>query len=288
MDVHDSYEAYRPLLHSIAYRMLGTNSEAEDAVQDVFADYIRHRPDEVNNEKAYLIRMLTNRCLNLLQSARKRREVYTGNWLPEPDVSLVQQDPAELYDRNETISYGLLVMLEQLSAVERAVFILRESLQYEYSEIAYYLQKSEANCRKIYSRAKSKLMQNQPALPAPSAAAEPLAAAFIAAARSGDFDALVELLTEEAALVTDGGGKVRAAIFPILGRDRVLAFLKGVIPRGLLGEDNRFAAVNGQTGIILMENGQVKSVLSFQIDEQQGKADKIFILANPEKLGHIR
>src|SRR4030095_13793454 len=165
MNFENAYTTYRPLLHSIAYRMLGSFSEAEDLVQDVFADYSRLSPSDINNEKAYLIRMVTNRSLNLNQSARKRREVYTGEWLPEPDVVPFKQDPAEIYDLHESVSYALLVMLEQLSAVERAVYILRESLQYDYEERAACLQKTEANCRKIYSRAKEKLQRERELLP---------------------------------------------------------------------------------------------------------------------------
>lgn len=287
MDFQNTYTTYKPLLQSIAYRLLGSIADAEDIVHDVFTDYSRLNTKDISNEKAYLIRMATNRCLNLMQSARKKREVYTGHWLPEPDVSMARHDPAELYDLNETLSYALLFMLEQLSAVERAVFILRESLQYDYREISTCLQKSEANCRKIYSRAKEKLHKEGELLPVNSDKAEPLVAAFIEAARSGDFNAVIDLLTQDAVLVSDGGGKVRAAIFSILGKERVLAFLQGVIPKGFLGDSYRLAVINGQTGIILMEDGQPKSVVSFQLDERQQHIERIFVMLNPDKLGHV-
>ncbi|WP_169084468.1 RNA polymerase sigma-70 factor [Paenibacillus sp. PL91] len=288
MNFETTYATYRPLLHSIAYRMLGSYSEAEDLVQDVFADYSRLDASEINNEKAYLIRMVTNRSLNLNQSARKRREVYTGEWLPEPDVVSVKQDPAELYDLHESVSYALLVMLEQLSAVERAVFILRESLQYDYEEIAACLQKSEANCRKIYSRAKEKLHRERESLPVNSDKAAPLAVTFMEAAASGNFDKLISLLTEEAVLVSDGGGKVRAAIFAIVSRARVTAFLQGVIPRTFLGDGHQFAIVNGQFGIIIKKDGMPRSVISFRLDETEQRVERIYIMLNPDKLKHVR
>ena len=288
MNFDEVYTAYRPLLHSIAYRMLGSYSEAEDLVQDVFADFSRLDPHNINNERAYLIRMITNRSLNLSQSARKRREVYVGEWLPEPDVSSIRQDPAELYAEHESISYALLVMLEKLSAVERAVFILRESLQYEYGEIAACLQKSEANCRKIFSRAKDKLQQERSSLPVNSVKAEPFVATFIEAAASGNFGKLVTLLTEEAVLISDGGGKVRAAIFAINSRDRVMAFLQGVIPKTFLGDAQQIAVVNGQAGIIIMKDGKPRSVISFQLDESRQRAQRIFVMLNPDKLKHVR
>lgn len=292
MNFIHTYTTYKPLLHSIAYRMLGSLADAEDLVQDVFADYSRVNTDEISSERAYLIRMMTNRSLNLLQSARKRREVYTGHWLPEPEVRFADnhaaEDPAELYTQHETLSYAMLVILEQLTAVERAVFILRESLQLDYAEIAACLQKSEANCRKIYSRAKDKLQAATTTFPKNSSKAEPLVKTFIEAAATGNFGVLIELLTEDAALTSDGGGKVRAAIFSILSRDRVLAFLQGVIPKGFLGDDYRLAEINGQTGILLLQNQLLKSTVSFQLDEQQQRVNHIFVMLNPDKLEHIK
>ena len=287
LDFQQAYKEYKPLLHSIAYRMLGSHAEAEDLVQDVFADYSRLEPKGIRSVKAYLTRMVTNRCLNEVQSARKRREVYVGNWLPEPDVSFADSDPAEQYARQEDVSYALLVMLERLSPVERAVFILRESLDYEYGEIAECLQKTEANCRKIFSRAKEKLQLERESLPSNERRVEPLITAFIEAARSGRLEELTRLLTEDAVLVSDGGGRVRAAIFPIFGRERIEAFLEGVIPKGFLGEDRRLASVNGQLGVVTYEAGRVRSVISFQMDAAKERLERIFVQLNPEKLGHV-
>ncbi|WP_141506544.1 RNA polymerase sigma-70 factor [Paenibacillus luteus] len=288
MRFEQTYTTYRPLLHSIAYRMLGSLSEAEDLVQDVFADYSLLETGIIHNEKAYLVRMVTNRSLNVSQSARKRKEVYVGEWLPEPAMGSAELDPAELYVEHESVSYALLVMLEKLSAIERAVFILRESLQYDYAEIAACLQLKEPNCRKIFSRAKDKLHKERNRLPINTTKAEPLVTAFINATASGNFDRLVTLLTEEAILVSDGGGKVRAAIFAIISKARVLAFLEGVTKRNFLGDGHQFADINGQAGIIIRQDGKIQSVLSFQLDESEQKIERIFVVLNPDKLTHVK
>ncbi|MGO4547562.1 RNA polymerase sigma-70 factor [Paenibacillus sp. 2TAB23] len=288
MDFNKAYTVYRPLLHSIAYRMLGSFSEAEDLVQDVFADYSQLTDADIHNEKAYLVKMVTNRSINLSQSARKRREVYVGEWLPEPDMSHAMPDPAELFVQHESISYALLVMLEKLTAVERAVFILRESLAFDYDEIAACLQKSEANCRKIFSRAKERLHKERQLLPENMDQAQPLVETFIEAAASGDFNKLIAMLTEEAMLVSDGGGKVRAAINAIISRARVIAFLQGVIPKTFLGDGHRFAVVNGQAGIIITLDGKPRSVINFQINAEGNQIERIFVMLNPDKLKHIR
>jgi RNA polymerase sigma-70 factor (ECF subfamily) len=288
MNVEQAYTTYKPLLYAIAYRMLGSRTDAEEMVQDVLADYSLQPEADIRNEKAYLSRMVTNRCLNMVQSARARREVYVGSWLPEPEVSLLaDSDPAEQFARREELSYAVLVMLEQLSPVERAVFVLRESLEYDYEEIADILQKSAANCRKILSRAKEKLQEKRSALPHNDRRAEPLAAAFIEAIQSGRFDGLTRLLTEDAILVSDGGGKVRAAIRPILGRSRVSTFLQGVIPRGFLGDGCKPATINGQLGFVMLENDRIIRVITFQLDERGEQLDRIFIMMNPDKLPEL-
>ncbi len=287
MNAEQAYIAYKPLLYTIAYRMLGSRSDAEEIVQDVLTDYsLQKDGEDIRNEKAYLSRMLTNRCLNIVQSARVRREVYVGNWLPEPEVSFdsVSEDPAEQFERREELSYALLVMLERLTPVERAVFVLRESLEYDYEEIAAILQKTAANCRKILSRAKEKLQEKRNVLPLNDRRVEPLAAAFLEAVQSGRLEGLTQLLTEDALLVSDGGGKVRAAIRPIRGRRRVSAFLQGVIPKGFLGDGCQTAWINGQLGFVVTENGRIQKTITFQLDERGEQLERIFVMLNPDKL----
>ncbi|PTM59438.1 sigma-70 family RNA polymerase sigma factor [Desmospora activa] len=163
MQLEQLYEHYQSLLFGVAYRMLGSISDAEDIVQDVFLSLQQQEIDKISHVKAYLIKMTTNRCLNLLGSARHKREEYVGPWLPEP--LLDQQQPADIIERNESISYAFLVLMEQLSPIERAVFILRESLGFEYEAIADILDKTTSNCRKIMSRAKRKLPHPLPTAP---------------------------------------------------------------------------------------------------------------------------
>lgn len=290
MDINPTYETHRPLLTNLAYRMLGSKGDAEDIVQDVFLDYYQRDHGHIEHEKAYLARMVTNRCLNLQGSARKRRETYVGNWLPEPDVAYgaaLPSDPLELWERNETVTYAMLVMLEQLNGIERAVFLLRETLSFDYEEIAGIVGKSEANCRKIISRAKLKLGAAPDIPPFRSVRAAELASAFIAAAETGNTEALLGMLTEDAVMISDGGGKVRAAIFPILGRDRVVAFYEGLSRKGTAGRGYIPALVNGQYGLLLFEEGQLRRVLTFQWDAAGERIERIFQIMNPDKLTSV-
>ncbi|MDG0813836.1 sigma-70 family RNA polymerase sigma factor [Cohnella rhizosphaerae] len=301
-------ESYRPLLMTLAYRMLGSLSEAEDIVQDALADYaMTVDRGSITHEKAYLVRMVTNRSLKLKQSARKRREFYVGQWLPEPAISDGGVDgapaalgsatgkngnPAHYIERQENITYVMLVMLERLTAVERAVFLLRETLDFDYGEIADVVQKSEANCRKIFSRAKEKL-QGLAGEGGGAEAIDPMrrneeqawaiAKAFIQAAETGNSSALVDMLAHDAVLVTDGGDKTRAAINPIEGSERIAAFFIGNARKGTMGDSFLPVDVSGQPGFIVTQNGQPAMVMVFGWDAEK-RISRIFIILNPDKL----
>ncbi|RJX36872.1 RNA polymerase sigma-70 factor [Paenibacillus pinisoli] len=286
------YETYRPLLISLAYRMLGSVSDAEDIVQEVFLAYYQLDRQAIAHEKAYLAKMVTNRCLNEQQSARKRRETYVGNWLPEPDVSYSDYqpvNPADKLEQTESITYAMLVMMENLSAIERAVFVLRETFDFDYASIAEIVGKSEANCRKLLSRAKEKLGSLQGTPVFHNERAMELAGAFIRAAETGDTAALVGMLTEDAIMVSDGGGKVRAAIFPILGRERIAAFYEGLARKGTQPSSMDYipVRVSGQIGLMLLQDGQATRVLTFQWDASGEKIDRIYLVMNPDKLSHV-
>ncbi len=295
------YVEYKPLLSRIAYRILGTLTDAEEIVQDVFVELETKSVDHILNVRAYLLKMVTNRCINLLKSARRTREVYTGPWLPEPEVHAVGT-PEEMAMRAESVSYALLVLLEQLSPLERAVFILRETLDYDYRDIAELLAKSDASCRKLYSRAKLKInpapideevaaiKQVAPiALPVedvrPNSSyakqAEALARSFMTAAVTGNFGKFVNMLADEARLYMDGGGKVRAAVFPIISSGRILAFLQGIAPKNQL-----LVNVNGLPGLLLKRNGGIFGVLAFQFDSNS-RPVRLFMVTNPDKLRHV-
>lgn len=304
-------DSYRPLLTTLAYRMLGSLSEAEDIVQDALADYsITADRSKIEHEKAYLVRMVTNRSLNLKQSARKRREFYVGQWLPEPAIADAgagtpsaalgsagngTANPADYIERQENITYVMLVMLERLTAVERAVFLLRETLDFDYGDIADIVRKSEANCRKIFSRAKEKLhgsaeegsgADTVDPIRRNEEQAWALAKAFMQAAETGNSSALVDMLAHDAVLVSDGGGKVHAAINPIEGAERIAAFFLGIARKGSMGESFMPVVVSGQPGFIVLEEGRPAKVMVFGWDAEK-RISRIFIILNPDKLAYV-
>ncbi|MFM1653312.1 RNA polymerase sigma-70 factor [Brevibacillus sp. B_LB10_24] len=288
MEFETMYTQYRTMLMSIAYHMLGSLADAEDIVQEVFLEVQQQDTNRIENMKAYLAKAVTNRCINYTKSARKRREVYVGPWLPEPIVALSQEDPMELVMKDEVISYALLVALEQLNAVERAIFILREALDYSYREIAEILHKTEENCRKIHSRIKKKLHRDGAVSSSRSNSEEDLVNLFIDAAKTGNFNELIHRLTDDAAMVTDGGGKVRGALRPIIGRERILALLEGIAPRGYFAGDFLPVYVNGQRGVLLVTDGRPAKEIGFARDEKQDRITRIFVVANPDKLAHLQ
>ncbi|MFC9775859.1 sigma-70 family RNA polymerase sigma factor [Paenibacillus chitinolyticus] len=308
MDTSALYLEYKPLLLSMAYRMLGTLTDAEDIVQDVFAEMETKRVDHILNVRAYLLKMVTNKCINLLKSARRTREAYTGPWLPEPEVGNAAGTPEEITVRRESVSYALLVLLEQLSPLERAVFILRETLDYDYRDIAEMLDKSEASCRKLYSRAKQKInaapiqeheeeaaIEQAAPIASPVVAvrassaqakqAESLAYSFMIAAQTGNFKEFVGMLVDEARLYMDGGGKVQSAVFPIIGSSRILAFFQGIAAKNLGSDEQLLVDVNGLPGLLLRRHGELFAILTFQFDHKS-RPVRLFMVTNPDKLKH--
>ncbi len=285
MELDALYKTYQPFLFSIAYRMVGTVADAEDIVHDIFLN-LKLDTDKIKDLKAYLAKVTTNRCLNYLTSARKRREIYTGPWLPEPCVNYTEQ----LLDKmitDETVSYAFLVLLDQLSPIERAVFVLREAFAYDYKEIAGILEKTEVNCRKIYSRAQRKLKNDQPVRLENTDQVEQIVKTFINASRTGDFAEFMTILTDDVVLVSDGGGKVRSAINPIVTKERVFAFLEGISSKGSFLGELHPVMVNGQRGILQVRDGKPIKVICFALDARQLTIKRIFMITNPDKLKHI-
>jgi len=223
------YQTYRGLLFRLAYQMTGAAQDAEDIVQDVLLKVHGLDWEEIADPKAYLCKMTTNLCLDLLKSAHKKRELYTGPWLPEP-VSAFYTDDSEAVIHKDLLSYGMLVLLEKLSPGERAVFVLREAIAFEYHKIAELVGKSEANCRKIISRAKSKmgLLPDEPLAAPDTESSHEWVSRFLSALEQGNVDSLLALLDKDAVLISDGGGKVSAAIYPIVSAERIARFLLGV------------------------------------------------------------
>ena len=215
----ESFETYRPYLFAIAYRMLGSAMDAEDMVQETYLRYQSTPPETIRSLKAFLTTIITRLCMDQLQLARRKREVYVGPWLPEPILTTTTPesgDPAERVEMEESISLAFLVLLEQLQPFERAVFLLREVFEYEFAEIATMLDKSEAACRRSFSRAKLHLRAHRPRFPASPETHRQLLTGYFQAVQGGEMTALTNLLAEEVTLWADGGGKVKqAALRPI-------------------------------------------------------------------------
>src|SRR5215211_1071569 len=234
MDLAAAHEAIRPLMFSIAYRMLGSVAEAEDVVQEAFLRMHRRVQDglAVDNLEAYGTTVTTRLAIDMLRSARVRREQYVGPWLPEPIVDADDMDPAHRFELDETVSTAFLVLLEALSPVERAVFVLREVIDYDYDQIAAVVDKSEANCRQIFARAKKRINRGLPRFEASREQRDRLATQFLAAIGDGDLAGLERLLAEDVVFVGDGGGRAPAIQRPMVGALAVTRFLLGLRRRG--------------------------------------------------------
>jgi RNA polymerase sigma-70 factor, ECF subfamily len=281
-----TFDQYRSLLFSVAYRMLGRVADAEDMLQETFMRWQQAPDQEIRSPRAFLVTIISRLCINHLQSARVQREEYVGTWLPEPIVSGPGSDPLELVRVDESLSMAFLVMLERLTPVERAVFLLREVFEYEYSEIANVLGQSEANCRQILSRARQHVAAMRPRFKTSQRKKTDLLERFLKATSSGDLEGLVALLSRDVVLHSDGGGKAVAAPNLIRGADKVargaLGTLKKLMPKNLV---TRLAQVNGEPGIVSYLNGKPYSVLTF--DASEGHIKTIYVVTNPEKLARL-
>lgn len=288
LDYHALYNQYRPLLFSIAYRMLGLSQDAEDIVQDVFVALQQQNNREVINIKAYLCKLVTNRCLNELKSSRKAKTTYIGPWLPEPIVTAAESNPEEALGLKDDIAYAYLVVMQRLTPMERAVFVLRETLGFTFEEIGEWIGKSEVNCRQLFSRGKRKLDTKTNDAGVPMVPLKPemqaLSASFSAAFHAGDIAAIVKLLSEDAILLTDGGGKVRAAINPILGRDRVKALLTYSISNYLRDGTFKKVVVNGDDSFMVMYDGKPFAVYSLALNPDASAISRVYVIMNPDKL----
>jgi len=281
----------RPLMFSIAYRMLGSVAEAEDVVQDAFVRLQRTDLAEIANPDAYATTVTTRLAIDRLRSARVRREVYVGPWLPEPLVTerLADRstDPAARIELDDTISIAMLTLMETLNPVERAVFILREALDYDYAAIAEVVERTEANCRQLFARARARLDNGRPRFDVDAASRDRLATAFLEAASSGDLAGLEKLLADEVVMYGDGGGEAPAVRAPLVGPTPVARFLLGLNRRGSkLGVHVELAHANGQpAGLVLSADGALFAVLS--IDIVDGRVVALRNQLNPDKLGHL-
>lgn len=282
IDFQTVYTTFYSYLKSVAYHILGSVSDAEDVVQELFLD-VHDKLDTIEHMKTYLTRATTNRCLNILQSARKKREVYPGTWLPEPTCEVWQQ-PHQLAEHRESLSYAFMIMLEQLEPVERAIIVMREAYDYPYTEIAQLLEKEEANCRKIYSRAKKKLDPDRLKTSTSQGQLASLVEQFVTAFQRGDSYTLVRLLTDTSLLVSDGGGKIRTAINPIYGRERVVSFLVGVSAKRYMHLAYKMAILNGQPGVVFYEEENPVALMMLEMESQGSVFQSLYFVINPDKI----
>lgn len=283
----DPFLEHRPLLFGIAYRMLGSVAEAEDAVQDTFLRWesVAEKRREIRSSKAWLVATITRLSIDRLRSAQRRREQYFGVWLPEPLMATTTDSQNQAGGLADSISTAFMVMLETLTPEERAIFILREAFGYDYSEISAIVGKSEANCRQIARRAKEHLSQPSRRRPIDPGHAETLVEQFLAACRSGDITSLMAVLAEDSTLMSDGGGQVRAALRPIYGAERIARFLFGIQENIPVDAEFRFEPFNGGTGILVVSAGVPISVVTFSVTA--GQITGIYIVSNPDKLRHL-
>ena len=282
----DVFTQYRGLLFSIAYRMLSSVADAEDILQEAYLRWERAETAEIRSTRAFLVTIVSRLCINHLESARVRREEYVGQWLPEPVVTTPDSDPFSLVQVDESLSMAFLVLLERLTPVERAVFLLREVFDSDYAEIARTIGKDEANCRQILRRAHQHVADLRPRFEVSPQQREKLLAEFLAATSTGNLDNLISVLAADAVLYSDGGGKGPAVPNVLRGADRVARALLGsmekLVPRDLT---IRLAQINGQPGVVSYRNGRPYAVVTLDIVE--GHVRSVYIVSNPEKLAHL-
>ncbi|MCY1080667.1 RNA polymerase sigma-70 factor [Archangium lansingense] len=275
----ESFEAHRPAMSAIAYRMLGSLAEAEDILQEAWLRWQAATREGVRSDRAFLSTVVTRLCLDRLKSAQVTREEYVGPWLPEPVRTDTQVDP-------ESISLAFLVLLESLSPVERAVYLLHEVFGYSHAEVAEMVGKEEAACRQILHRAREHIQSRRPRFAPSKESHERLVTGFMSACVSGDLEGLKKLLAHDVTSWADGGGRVRgAALNPVRGADAVARLFLGIMKKVPAGVTAELSEVNGWPAVLLRLNGAVFDVMSFETDGEHIHA--IRSVLNPEKLARM-
>jgi RNA polymerase sigma-70 factor (ECF subfamily) len=281
-----SFNRYRSVLFSIAYGMLGSIADAEDILQETFIRWQRIDAAGIQSTRAFLVTIVSRLCINHLQSARVQREEYVGQWLPEPLITDPAADPFSMIQADESLSLAFLVLLERLTPQERAVLLLREVFDYDYSEIACTIGKDEANCRQILRRARQHIAEMRPRFKASPQQKDQLLTQFLEAASTGDLNGLVALLSSDAVLHSDGGGKGPGVPNLVHGADNVaraiLGGLSKLVPRSLIPRKKQ---INGEPGVVSYLDGRPFSVLTLEIES--GRIRAVYIVTNPAKLAHL-
>jgi RNA polymerase sigma-70 factor (TIGR02957 family) len=282
----DLFREHRNLLFSVAYRILGTAADAEDAVQDTWVKWSAADRAQVRDSKAYLVRIVGNVAMDRLRAASSRREAYVGPWLPEP--ILTSTDAADDVAAAESVSMALLVVLETLSPLERAVFVLKEAFGFSYAEIAEAVERSEDAVRQAAHRARGHVQARRPRFPADRSRHRDITERFFAAATGGDINTLMQMLSPDVTLWTDGGGKVRQAMRPVMGASKVAAWFAGIGQRPYQGVELTdmtvdFVELNGTPGVVFAAADRVIATVAFDLDAE-GRIAAIHNVANPDKL----
>jgi RNA polymerase sigma-70 factor (ECF subfamily) len=293
-----NFEPHRRRLRGLAYRMLGSIADAEDAVQETYLRWHGADRAKVSDPRAFLMTATTRICLDMLTSARARREEYVGPWLPEPVVDTIALTPDSRTELAEDLSFALLLTLDRLSPLERAAFLLHDVFDFSFSDVATVLERSEAACRMLAARARAHVRAARPrgvSAPAPrsseiDAKHAQLMSAFMAATQAGDLKALTQMLANDVRIVTDGGGMVRAALDVVDGADRAARFLVDVTRKraGAWWRDDftvRFATINGLPGIIVDASAGPVETAAFEIEADMIRA--LYVVRNPDKLRHL-
>ena len=285
--MQEMYNQYKGLLFKLAYQLTGSVSDAEDVVHDVFLKLYDVPSEKLTQPKAYLCKMVTNRCRDLQKSARIKREQYYGEWLPEPLYNS-NDDSMEPVLRDDLLSYAMIVLLERLTPTERVVFVLREALDFNYNEIAKLIEKSEVNCRKLFSRASAKMGITSEELVRTENASKELVHDFLVALKQGNMNQIVTMLDPNVVLVSDGGGKVKAAFDPIITRDLVAQFLLGPLRqismiKGISHIEMK--QINNQPVFILRSTEGIHTVGIFHVEGNLIR--NLYIIRNPDKLKHL-
>jgi RNA polymerase sigma-70 factor (ECF subfamily) len=278
----ETFNQHRSLLFAIAYRMLGTVTDAEDMVQETFLRWHQTAEATVKSAKTYLSTIITRLCIDRLRSARVQREQYVGPWLPEPILTQQSDDPAVQVELADSLSMAFLVILESLSPIERAVFLLREVFDYDYDEIAQMVGKTPANCRQILRRSRQRIAERRPRFTVSHQQQEQITVKFMEASTQGDLQGLMALLARDATYWSDGGGQVTAALKPLQGAMKVARFLLALRRKWLSTAVVRVIEINGKPGMMTLVDSRIHSVTTFDIVD--GYIQSIYAVRNPEKL----
>ncbi|HEX5997745.1 MAG TPA: RNA polymerase sigma-70 factor [Jiangellales bacterium] len=279
----EAFVAHRNLLFTVAYELLGSAADAEDVLQETWLRWVKVDVGQVRDERAYLVRITTRQSLNRLRTMRRRKEAYVGPWLPEP--LLTAPDVSEDVELAESVSMAMMLVLETLSPTERAVFVLREVFDFSYDEIAAAVDRSPAAVRQIAHRARQHVEARRPRVVVSPSEARAALEAFQRAVETRDLQGLLDVLAPDAVLVSDGGGVKQAALRPIIGADKVVRFIVGVLDKANGALTAGLAVVNGNPALVVRQDGEIDGVMAVRVEDT--RITGLYYVRNPEKLTRI-